>query len=558
MKILGISGSFVFNNNDTSAALLIDGKLVSNYEEERFVRVKHSVGHNFPYESIKRILNENNLTIDDIDAIGIPHDTANPKGMAEQIVKSIDPSSNHKPKLFYKDHHTNHACDSFFQSGFKSAAVVVIDGSGDIKDGISIFHIKDNQIKDIKRWSVMHSLGVMYNRASVYTGFGIFGDGKLMGLSSYGKPSSIMPYKWENGDIVSEIPIDNVKENSIRDRSLFLQECESLMSLYYIRNYYPYYKMEEGLTQDTMYYQDFAATIQQCFNNIMFEVCKYAKEMTGEDNLVLSGGCIQNCIGNNIVVESGLFKNVFAGPAPYDAGCAAGLAFYTALQMGETIINNRLTNSYVGKTYGDEEILSSIDNSKYEIKEYSPKKIIKMIEKGLIGAWFQGGSEIGPRALGHRSIIANPKYRNNLNTINTTIKHRENWRPLAPSIPEELFYEVFDTNSKDLTEFMLRTITIKPEWRKKLIAVCHIDNTTRPQTVSKNDNPEFYELIMQNYNLTGIPAIINTSFNGRGEPIIETPQQAMNFMERTPNLSFVVFNAKYIITRKEEIDAQCK
>jgi carbamoyltransferase len=174
-----------------------------------------------------------------------------------------------------------------------------------------------------------------------------------------------------------------------------------------------------------------------------------------------------------------------------------------------------------------------------------------MMEKGLIGAWYQGGSEIGPRALGHRSIIATPKYRENLNVINNTIKHRENWRPLAPSLPQELFYEVFDTNSMDLTEFMLRTVVIKPEWRKKLIAVCHIDNTTRPQTVRREDNPEYYDLIMDNYKLTGIPAIINTSFNGKGEPIIETPQQAMAFMDRTPNMNFIVFNAKYIITRKD-------
>lgn len=551
MKILGISGSLIFDNNDTSAALLVDGKIVANYEEERFIRVKHSVGYNFPYESVRRILKENNLTIDDIDAIGFPHNTSYSEEMAKQLVKTIDPNATKVPPIFYKDHHTNHACDSFFQSGFESAVAVIIDGSGDNRDGISIIHIKDNTIKDIRRWNFLKSLGVLYAEGTEYAGLGDFGEGKFMGLASYGLPTEPVPYRWENNDIVSDVAykldIDDINLSSDNN----LNKCAQAMDGWFAKNCFPYhYSNRDG--KDTMYYQNVAASVQKCFNEIMYEVCKYAKEQTGEENLILSGGCIQNCTGNNYIVESGLFKNVYAGPAPHDAGCAVGLAFYTALQMGEKIHNNRLTNSYVGRTYTDEEILSAIDTSKYNIDDqFNNKKIIKMMEKGLIGAWYQGGSEIGPRALGHRSIIATPKYRENLNVINNTIKHRENWRPLAPSLPQELFYEVFDTNSMDLTEFMLRTVVIKPEWRKKLIAVCHIDNTTRPQTVRREDNPEYYDLIMDNYKLTGIPAIINTSFNGKGEPIIETPQQAMAFMDRTPNMNFIVFNAKYIITRKD-------
>lgn len=551
MKILGISGSFIFDNNDTSAALLIDGKVVSNYEEERFIRVKHSVGYNFPFESVKRILQENNLTIDDIDAIGIPHNTAYSEEMAKLLVKTIDPNATKIPPIFYKDHHTNHACDSFFQSGFESAVAVIIDGSGDNRDGISIIHFKDNTIKDIRRWNFLKSLGVLYAEGTEYAGLGGFGEGKFMGLASYGLPTEPVPYKWVNDDIISDVSykldLDDINLSSDTN----LNKCAQAMDGWFAKNCFPYhYSNKDG--KDTMYYQNVAASVQKCFNEIMYEVCKYAKKQTGEENLILSGGCIQNCTGNNYIVESGLFKNVFAGPAPHDAGCALGMAYYTALQMGEKIINKKVTNSYVGKTYTDEEILSAIDTSKYNIDDqYTNKKIIRLMEKGYIGAWFQGGSEIGPRALGHRSIIATPKYRENLNVINNTIKHRENWRPLAPSIPHELFFNVFDTNSEDLTEFMLRTIVIKPEWRKKLIAVCHIDNTTRPQSVRREDNPEYYDLIMDNYKLTGIPAIINTSFNGKGEPIIETPQQAMSFMDKTPNINFIVFNAKYIITRKD-------
>ena len=177
-----------------------------------------------------------------------------------------------------------------------------------------------------------------------------------------------------------------------------------------------------------------------------------------------------------------------------------------------------------------------------------------MLSKCLYGddifAWFQGGSEIGPRALGHRSIIAGPHKRENLTRINLLIKNRELFRPLAPSVADELFDKIFDTNSKDLTEFMLRTIEIRQEMRSKISAVCHIDNTTRPQCLRKEDNPEFYSLLMNFYNTYKIPCLINTSFNGRGQPIIETPEQAIDFLKNNDELEGLIFNAKYIIFKK--------
>lgn len=551
MKILGISGSLSYSNDDTSAALLIDGKLINNYEEERFNRIKHSVGKTFPFECVKRILKNNNLKLEDIDIIGLPHDTHDTNEVTKMLINALDPSCKRIPKLIYKDHHINHACDSFFQSGFKSAVAVIIDGSGDNRDGISIFHFTNNEIKEIRRWSFLKSLGILYAEGTEYSGLKIFGDGKFMGLAPYGKPTEPVPYHWVDNDIVSDIYNNFDEDDIVKNASSNINRYSRLTGGWLIKNCFPY-RYSTGEDNDIMYYQNVASSIQNCFNDIMFNVCKYAKEQTGEDNLILSGGCIQNCIGNNLIVESGLFKNVFAGPAPHDAGCAAGMAFYAAYISGENIINERLTNSYVGITYSDEDILSAIDTDKYNIEEYNSKKVIKLMNSEYIGAWFQGGSEIGPRALGHRSIIANPKFRNNLNKINNTIKHRENWRPLAPTIPHELFYEVFDTNSEDLSEFMLRTIIIKPEWRRKMIAVCHIDNTTRPQSLRQEDNPEFHKLLMENYEFTGIPCLINTSFNGKGEPIIETPKEAMNFFEKTSNLNFIVFNAKYLITRKND------
>lgn len=543
MKILGISGSLIFaDNHDASAALIIDGKLVGNYEEERFNRIKHSVGESFPINCIHRLLQENNLTIDDIDVISMPHDPATKQSFIQKVVKLIDKTSNHIPELIYEDHHMAHACDSFFQSGFDSAVCVIIDGSGDNKDGITITHIKDNNIKVLKKYPYTKSLGLLYSAgATSYANLGEFGEGKFMGLTSYGLPIDKIPFKWIDGDIKLEFIYD---ENAY---NLYNSVDAGLIS-YFKKNCYPYSISLCKHNSDAMYYANFAASIQKTFNDIVLELVKYAKELTNEDNLILSGGCIQNCIANNLIVESGLFKNVFAGPAPHDAGCAAGLAFHASYVMGEKIENKRLTNSYVGKTYTDDEILNACNG--YDIEEYNIDKVASLIKGNKIIGWFQGGSEIGPRALGHRSIIANPSTRNNLNIINNTIKHRENWRPLAPTVPDELFDKIFDTNSKDLTEFMLRTLIIRPELRKKLTAVCHIDNTTRPQCLQRDINPELYDLIMKFYKISGVPCIINTSFNGKGEPIIETPQEAINFLERTPNMDYVIFNTKYIIKRK--------
>ena len=177
------------------------------------------------------------------------------------------------------------------------------------------------------------------------------------------------------------------------------------------------------------------------------------------------------------------------------------------------------------------------------------ENITQNLKNNKIIAWFQGGSEIGPRALGHRSILANPENHNNLLVINNYIKQRENWRPLAPIVPAELFDLIFDVSSYDLTEFMLRTIKIRDEWQKKLSAVCHIDGTTRPQRLEREQNPELYNLIINFYKETGIPCLINTSFNGRNEPIIETPEQAIKFLKKKKYLDYVIFNSKYVVSR---------
>ena len=541
MKILGISGSINNDCHDTSACLIIDGKIVGNYEEERFNRIKHT--EYFPILSIKRLLNENHLSLDDIDSICCNV----PSQQYKDILNIIDENYNKIPQFVQCTHHEAHICDVFFQSGFNSAAVVIIDGlDGTNLQSITISHVKDGKIKILKQYDLTKSLGLLYEQTAAFCMEGSFCEGKLMGLSSFGKDTGQRLLKFNNETKEIDCFYNPPNFEDIKKFDNSIEIIGNCFENYFEDNFYPNETRDD---QSILYYTNIARTIQENFNEVYLDIIKYAKELTGEDNLCVTGGCIQNCIGNNLVVESGIFKNVFAPPAPHDAGVGAGHALYAAYFLNDKIENERLTNSYVGKTYSDDEIKKSFTEN-VVVEEYSEDRVIDILKSNKIIAWFQGGSEIGPRALGHRSILANPSERNNLNVINDEIKHRENWRPLAPTVPEELFDMVFNVKSHDLTEFMLRTIPIKKEWQKKLIAVCHIDETTRPQRLIRKENPELYDLIMKFYEKMGIPCLINTSFNGKGQPIIETPKQAIEFLHNNKMLDYVVFNAKYIVSRK--------
>ena len=562
MKILGIHCGMYDMAHDTSACLVVDGKLIDKFEEERFTRIKHYT--KFPYESIKYILEKNNLKIADIDAIGIPfHEHCESKNIKELLPKLQKLGKIEKlPKLFYGNHHLNHAYESFYQSGFNSAACLVVDGLGDSLDSISIFKIENDKFQLLKKYNILQSLGLLYSNASGYCGMAEYSEGKLMGLASFGKSSSNHLIEFKDNDIIfTDKKLQNYSKTFLSVLNSYEKEeynkiIDSTINVFFKRvnewwkqKIYPYAGYDD-YPMNIMYYADLAASVQNDFNNIMLNLVKYTKELTNEDNLVLSGGCIQNCTANNLIVESQIFKNVYASSIPHDGGISIGNAFYAASQMGEKIHKTRIKNSYSGKIYSDKEIKDVIFDEKHSVNDYKIDNIIQRLENHNIIAWFQDGSEMGPRALGHRSILANPSRRETLLIINEQIKNREIWRPFAPIVPAELFDLLFDVKSYDLTDFMLRTIPIKEEWRHKIPAVCHIDGTTRPQRLEKEQNPELYELLIRFYEKTGIPCLLNTSFNGKAEPIIETPQEAINFFKLKNKLDYIIFNCKYVVTRK--------
>lgn len=522
MEITSIHGPLYFcNNHDSTISIFKDGNIKEIFIEERYSRKKHDGC--YPKRSLKRTNSDIYLIKEDPEI----------KILNSLINKNIN-FGEIKSSMVEYYHHICHALESFYFSGFNHSAILVVDGNGTDNETISLFSIDNNYNIKIHRVYKVNStekltkksLGCIYNKAVSVVGlsqkYDIGNEGKFMGLSSYGTPSvgNIINFSIEDG--VSHTMGDYVNEN------------------------YPYTSNCDG-NSSLFHYINFAATVQRDFNNVILDLVKYIKNLTGEENLCLSGGCFQNVISNNIICESEVFKNIYCSPFPSDGGISVGMGIHWLLSNNHQIGRVKINHAYWGEEYPDEKILSYIDKEKYSLTDITPQEVAKLLSEDKILAWFQDRSEYGPRALGHRSLIGNPGNRENFNILNNKIKHRENWRPLAPSVPDELFDILFDVKSKDLTQFMLRSIPIREEWRSRIPAVCHVDGTTRPQRLERDINPEYYDMIMEFYKLTELPCVINTSFNGPGEPIIENPKEALEFLDKTPELYGIVFNGKYLI-----------
>lgn len=559
MYILGL-----YYEHDSSATLLCDNIIIGHLEEERFNRKKHT--GEFPVNAIRRLLKLANIQFNNIDIIAISDD-ANKNEIAANIKLYFSFDIN-DIKIISCDHHIAHIYNSYSYSNFINCASLTVDGRGSQNDSITIAKVENNNIHIINKFSTNVSLGFLYEWASIYCKCGQYGCGKLMGLSSFGKPLDIKPYLiFQNNSVQVNPCYDslfnkvNIEKNYKRfitnldklikysEHGFFQSNNEQLIAtklLYFLQQLYPYNQPAD--VSEIMYFANFAATIQHIYNNIVIELIKFAKNVTNENNLILSGGSIQNCVTNNNIVKLKLFKDIYCSPTPHDAGISLGNAIYAAHLYGIDIYKRNIKTSYTNYIYN----LNDIDYnllSKINITNITNNEIVNdLIDNKIIG-WFQNGAENGPRALCHRSIIASPCKRNNLYKINKFIKHREEYRPLAPVILDIKYYDVFDTDTSIMSEFMLRTITIKSEYRKKICAVCHVDNTSRPQYLTQDANNQMYDLITAFYNKTQIPCLINTSFNGYNEPIVETINDAINMLLITPYLDYIIFNANIKITR---------
>ena len=553
MYNLGISCYY----HDSAAALLKDGHVIAAVEEERFSRKKFDDG--YPKMAIDWCLNECAISPEQIDSVAFydkpilkferlldNYIAVAPRGMysfLDTIPKWLhkrlwikNEIKNHlkgfNGNIIFPEHHMSHAAYAFYTSQFDESAILTIDGVGEWSTA-SFGIAKNNKIQltnDI-RWP--HSLGLFYSAFTYFLGFKVNeGEYKLMGLSSYGKPKYY--------DLIKENLIDVKNDGSIHlNMKYFAFTYDKVMTNENFAQLFGIPPRKEDQKTEQIHY-DIGASAQKVLEDVLLKMVNHIYSKTKMKNLCIGGGVALNGVANYKVLKNGPFDNVHIPPSPGDGGSAVGCAqyLYFVHNNKKRIIENNHSkliqeNVYVGPSYSNEKIIKFLDsnNIKYEKFEKQPllKKTAELISDGNIVGWFQGKMEWGPRALGNRSILADPRNASMKDILNEKIKHRESFRPFAPSILEEHASDFFDIDIP--SPYMLMVTKIK---KPEIIpAVTHVDGTGRLQTVSKDANPLYYDLINEFCKITGVPVLINTSMNVMGEPIVNTPEQAYQMIVKT-------------------------
>ncbi len=597
MKILGISAFY----HDSAATLLVDGKIVASAQEERFTRIKHD--KSYPKESIKFCLDFCKLSIDDIDYVCFyekpfkkfdrlikTHLSFFPSGyryfkesMIEWLsskiflkrqllneLKKLSIYSNWKGKLVFSEHHLSHAASAFYPSPFERSAILTIDGVGEwttTSYGVG----EGNNIEMLKEIHFPHSLGLLYSAFTSYLGFKVnSGEYKLMGLAAYGKPIY--------ADLIKDNLVDIKDDGSFRlDMSYFGYGNSFQMTTkkFHVLFGSPPRKPETDISQRDM---DLASSIQFVTEQIVMKLSEFVLKETGQKNLVLAGGVALNCVANGKLLKEGIVKNIWIQPASGDAGGALGAALATYYKMlkNQRIVNkdDSMQGSYLGPEYNQEKVESSLNDLGANFSLLEDEDLIKTTCNSLINGkavgWHQGRMEFGPRALGSRSILGDPRSPEMQKTLNLKVKYRESFRPFAPSILYETLSKWFDLENKspymgivseikstqrkdmygkDKNSFGLDKLYLE---RSSLPAITHVDYSARIQTVHKETNPKYHALISKFYELTDCPVLINTSFNIRGEPIVNSPKDAFRCFMGTDMDVLVIGNC---ILKKEDQDS---
>jgi carbamoyltransferase len=600
MKILGISCFY----HDSASSIIVDNEIVAAVQEERFTRTKHTP--DFPSNSIKYCLEETGLKIEELDAVVfyekpivkferllstfyqvapkglIPFIKSIPIWLKEKLflrkliydnLKEIEPDLKKKNlNLLFTEHHISHAASAFYPSNFKESAILTIDGVGEWCTA-SICKGEDKKIEIIKELHFPHSVGLLYSAFTYYLGFRVnSGEYKLMGLAPYGIEDS-EETKTFIDKIKSEVV--DIKE----DGSIFLNQKyfkytyglrmikeNKFKSLFGFNTR----KEEEEITQT---HCNMALAIQKVTEEIVIKMVKETKKLTNSNNLCLSGGVALNCVSNGKIEELEIFENIYIQPASGDAGGSLG----TALAINHMYFDSNrnyskeydlMKGSYLGPYFSDKEIL--ITNKKYKAVyehivsfEELSKKVAELISRGNVVGWFQGRSEFGPRALGNRSILADPRNSEMQKKLNLKIKFREGFRPFAPSVLEEDYSDFFEGKTMSPYMLMVKKIqenvklkTPKEYWklnywdklytkRSKLQSITHVDFSARIQTVSKKTNPRYWSLINDFKKITKVGVLVNTSFNVRGEPIVNSPEDAFKCFMNTEMDVLVIGNFLY-------------
>lgn len=572
MNILGISCYY----HDSSAALLKEGKIVAAAQEERFTRKKHDTS--FPVNAVEYCLKSQNLTIDDVDYIAFyekpllkferllyQHLQYFPKSYKIflsnmpswfneklRVLKTIRKKLKYKKNVLFVEHHMAHAAGSFFPSPFKESAIITIDGVGEWTT-TSYGTGNGNKINLLKHINFPHSLGLLYSTITAYLGFSVNNsEYKVMGLSPYGNTNRKTNVYYDKLKKVIEIKEDGSYKLNMDYFTYFYKNRMPSKRLCYILDG-PVRNPDEEITQR---HKDIAAALQLVYEDALFKIANHVYKKTKSENLILAGGCALNSVANGKILKNSPFKKIWCQPDPGDGGTSIGAAIF----VWNALLNKKreyiLENPYLGPKYSDIEIKKFLNENSIKFSEFKSEKeltkfVSKLIYEDNVIGWFQGGMEWGPRALGSRSILSNPTNPKMQEILNLKVKHREKFRPFAPVVCEDDALKYFDCDSPipRPTDFMLMVYPIKKEWHKKIPAVTHVDGSGRLQTIRRNDNSLYYDLIKEFGKLSKIPILINTSFNIRGEPIVCSPKDAYRCMMGT-GIDYLVMG-NFLIKRND-------
>ena len=595
MILLGLNAFF----HDSAAAIVIDGAIVAAAQEERFTRIKHD--YNFPAKAIEFCLKEAKVTPEMIDAVVFyekpllkferileTYLAFAPRGFSSFLkamplwlkqklftTKEIDKNFNgqYSNPIYYIKHHEAHAASAFFPSPFAKSAIICIDGVGEWST--TTWGVGENNRIDLKQEIAFpHSVGLLYSAFTYYTGFRVnSGEYKLMGLAPYGEPKYV--------DLIFDNIVELKADGSFWLDMSYFNYCQGLTMT--SAKFHKLFggeprKSETKISKREM---DIAASIQVVTEIIIQHIADHVYAQTGLENLCLAGGCALNCVSNGKLLQNGPFKNIWIQPAAGDAGGALGAALFGYYQISG---NNRVvkkpdaqSGSYLGSEYSQAEINSYLDsnNSVYQVYEEQElqKKVAELLGDGKVVGHFNGRCEFGPRALGNRSILGDPRNTEMQKTMNLKIKFRESFRPFAPSCLAEKASDYFELPPDSDSPYMLLVAPVKKSRckqmteqeenlfgidklniaRSDLPAITHVDYSARVQSVTAETNPRYYGLIREFEKLTGCATVVNTSFNIRGEPIVESPADAYKCFMFTDMDALVLNNALCLKVEQAEL-----
>lgn len=591
--ILGLSAFY----HDSAAALVVDGEIVAAAQEERFTRRKHD--HEFPIHAIDYCLEEAGLTPDTLDYVAFydkpflkferlleTYLSYAPRGfrsfakamplwlkqklhLPREIRKGL--RDQYEKRIIFTEHHESHAASAFFPSPFEEAAILTLDGVGEWATA-SFGTGRGSRMELTHELRFPHSIGLLYSAFTYYTGFRVnSGEYKVMGLAPYGEPRFV--------DTILEHLIDLKPDGSFRMDMSYFNYCAGLtMTSEKFHRLFgaPPRKPETPISQREM---DLAASVQKVTEEVMLRCARHVHEVTGQRRLCLAGGVALNCVGNGRILREGPFEELWVQPAAGDAGGALGAALFVWHQLldqpRQTVPTDSQHGSYLGPRFDPDEVRSLLDPLGAQYRELPDRELCSHVAtelaSGKVVGWVQGRMEFGPRALGARSILGDPRSPDMQKQMNLKIKFRESFRPFAPSVAESAAPDFFELREGQPSPYMLLVAPVTESQRlvvdreieagkngieklqisrSKIPAVTHVDYSARVQTVREKDNPRYFELLQEFGRQTGVPLLINTSFNIRGEPIVCTPKDAYRCFMATDMDVLVIEN--FVLQKSEQ------